>query len=195
MKLYKRFVLIALCGLALPAYAQQRSGGGRGAVDQATVPQNNPRAEQLLVLSDRLNRVAALSPAWWTNTALITRLGITDDQKARIERTFESHRLKLETAKAALEKEETQLGQLLNAETFDRNAALTQAFRVIQARSEMERENTLMTVEMREHLTQAQWIQLPQPSLSLSYFVNEGGRAGRRLEIIGEGGRGQRGQQ
>ena len=187
-------VLIVFCTLALPALAQQRSGGGRGPVGDDPAAQNNPREAYFLL--DRLNSYSSLiAPAWWTNTTLVTRLGITPDQKARIERTFENHRPKLETARASLEKEEAQLGQLLNAESFDRNAALTQAFRVVQARSEMERENTLMAVEMREHLTLAQWAQLPQPSLSLSYTLNELNRRVRIQEPTAGGGRGPRGQQ
>jgi len=177
---YQKPALVLLCMfvLALTAHARQRGGGGRGA--------GAPNLDnlQLIELMDRLNRTATNS-AWWTNTALVTRLGITDDQKARIERTFENHRPRLETAKATLEKEEAQLAQLLDAEPFDSNAALTQAFRVVQSRSEMERENTIMTVEMRRHLTRAQWIQLPQPSLGLTI----------QRSVVGGGGRGTRGQQ
>src|SRR5262245_38113949 len=33
-----------------------------------------------------------LNGAWWTNTNLVTRLGLTDDQKTKIEKTFENHR-------------------------------------------------------------------------------------------------------
>jgi Spy/CpxP family protein refolding chaperone len=111
--------------------------------------------------------------AWWTNTALMTRLGFTDDQKAKIERTFATHRPTLELNRATLEKEEAQLARLMEAEPFDRNAALSQTYRVIQARSDMERSNALMTLEMREYLTRAQWMQLPKPSVSLSYVVRK----------------------
>src|SRR5262245_47350479 len=43
--------------------------------------------------------------AWWTNTALVERLGLTEDQKAKIERTFENHRQNILLATAQLEKE------------------------------------------------------------------------------------------
>ena len=187
MKFHKHILIVvfAMCALIVPAHGQQRSGGGRGARGEGTATQGNNVEGYLLMLNDRLNRVST-NGAWWTNAALLTRLGITEDQKVRIERTFENHRPRLETARATLEKEETQLGQLVNTEPFDRNAALTQAFRVNQARSEMERENTLMTLEMREHLTLAQWTQLPQPSISLHYTINT---------ALGAGGRGPRGQQ
>jgi len=196
MSLYKQMLVVTVfCGLNLPVQAQQRSGGGRGPVGDGAAAQSTPPGETYFLRERLSHYYSMVAPAWWTNTVLVTRLGITPDQKARIERTFENHRLKLETARATLEKEEAQLGQLLNAESFDRNAALTQGFRVVQARSEMERENTLMAVEMREHLTRAQWAQLPQPSLSLSYTLNELNRRVRTQEPTAGGGRGARGQQ
>jgi hypothetical protein len=178
-----KFLLVLLMMFTLDATAQaQQRGGGRGEA---------PAWDNLLLLGDRLNRVASTGTAWWTNTALLTRLGITEDQKARIERTFEIHRPNLESSRAALEKEEAQLAQLLQAEPFDRNAALTQTYRVIQARSDLERENSLMTLEMREILTRAQWMQLPQLNVGISYFYNNP----RYLIREGAGGRGARGQQ
>jgi hypothetical protein len=98
--------------------------------------------------------------AWWTNTALLTRLGITDDQKSKIDRTFESHKQNLTTTKDQLEKEETQLDKLLAADTLDHAGIVAQINRVVQARSDMERANSLMTLDMREVLTKAQWTQL-----------------------------------
>ena len=98
--------------------------------------------------------------AWWTNPTLLTRLGITDDQKAKIERTFEAHKQNLTTTRDQLEKEEAQLDKLLAAETLDHAGVVTQINRVVQARSDMERANSLMTLEMREVLTKAQWTQL-----------------------------------
>jgi Spy/CpxP family protein refolding chaperone len=178
-----KFLLVLLMMFTLGATAQaQQRGGGRGEA---------PALENLLLLSDRLNRVASTGTAWWTNTALLTRLGITEDQKARIERIFETHRPNLESTRATLEKEEAQLAQFLQAEPFDRNAALTQTYRVIQARSDLERENSLMTLEMREVLTSAQWMQLPQLNVGISYFYN----GPRYLRREGTGGRGARGQQ
>jgi len=98
--------------------------------------------------------------AWWTNTTLLTRLGISDDQKAKIDRTFESHKQNLTATKDQLEKEEAQLDKLLAADALDHAGVVTQINRVVQARSDMERANSLMTLEMREVLTKAQWTQL-----------------------------------
>jgi len=126
--------------------------------------------------------------AWWTNTALVERLGLTDDQKAKIERAFENHRDRIMSSTEALEKEEAQLARLLEAESIDRNALHAQIDRVIQARGDVERVNSAMTLEMREALTRAQWVQLPQPAGNVRIIqLPEGG--GQR----GAGGRGGRG--
>jgi hypothetical protein len=105
--------------------------------------------------------------AWWMNVALMQRLGITDDQKTRIEKTFENHRQAILSTTDQLEKEEALLARLLDAEPVDRNAVFTQIDRVIQARSEMERAGAVMTLEMREYLTRAQWEQLPRTNLTI----------------------------
>ena len=105
----------------------------------------------------------AVSGAWWTNTALVTRLGLTDDQKTKIERAFENHRARITSATELLEREEAQLARLLAADPIDRNAVLSQIDRVVQARGEVERANSAMTLEMREYLTRAQWMQLQGP--------------------------------
>lgn len=98
--------------------------------------------------------------AWWTNTALVQQLGLTDDQKAKIEKAYENHRQNIVSSTQLLDKEEAQLGKLLDADSIDRNAVYTQIDRVVHARSEMERENSAMTMEMREALTRSQWLQL-----------------------------------
>ena len=100
----------------------------------------------------------------------MARLGLTDLQKSRIESSFQAYRPSLTSAKETLEKEEAQLSRLLDADSIDRSAVSLQVNRVIQARSEMERVNATMTLEMREQLTRAQWAQLQQPN---------GGRGGR----------------
>jgi hypothetical protein len=153
----------------------QQGGGGRGAV--GTPP--------------RVVVVTPLNGAWWTNTNLVARLGLTDDQKTKIEKTFENHRQALTSNKEQLEKEEAQLAKLLGAETVDRNAVLAQIDRVVQARGEMERTNSVMTMEMREYLTLAQWTQLQSQPVWLEkpvYFPTVPG-------IRGGGQRGNRGQQ
>jgi Spy/CpxP family protein refolding chaperone len=123
--------------------------------DDASLPQDDKRAVRTQV-----------SGAWWMNAALTQRLGISDDQKEKIERVFENHRQTIVSATDQLEREEALLARLLNAQPVDRNAVLTQIDRVTQARSEMERAGAVMTLEMREYLTRAQWEQLPRTTVT-----------------------------
>jgi TonB family protein len=144
----------ALDLLSLLPAAGQRGGGGRGA----------GTATPFGVVVPQQGGIRA-GGAWWTNPALIQRLGLTDDQKARLDRAFENHRQKIVLSTAVLEKEEAQLARLLEAETIDRSAVFTQIDRVTQARAEMEKANSAMTLEMREQLTRAQWMQLQSPAV------------------------------
>jgi Spy/CpxP family protein refolding chaperone len=166
-----------------------RGGGGRGPVD--------PGVEtQLRELERFINRAGApvvvtvVSGAWWSNATLGNQLGLTDDQKAKILKSFENHRLTLESNKASLEKEESQLARLLEADAVDRNAAIAQIYRVASARAEMERTNATMTLEMREHLTRAQWTQLQAQSNATMRINPPAARGG-----LGAGERGARGVQ
>jgi Spy/CpxP family protein refolding chaperone len=132
----------------------QRGGGGRG------VTPGDPAVQQQYALTVR-NYVSGLNGgAWWTNTALVQQLGLTDDQKAKIEKAYENHRQTIASSTQLLDKEEAQLAKLLQGDPIDRNAVLTQIDHVVQARGEMERANSAMTLEMRESLTLAQWMQL-----------------------------------
>ena len=163
-----------------------RGGGGRG-------PANDSVETQLRELERFINRAGApvvvtvVSGAWWSNASLTSQLGLTDDQKTKILKSFENHRLTLESNKASLEKEEAQLARLLEADAVDRNAAIAQIYRVANARAEMERTNATMTLEMREHLTRAQWTQL-QAQSTATMRINPAAARG------GSGARGSRGQ-
>ena len=172
--------------------AGQRSRGGRGGADTGV-------EDQLRELERFINRaggpviVTVASGAWWSNTALVARLGLSDDQKARIEKSFENHRLNLESSKTLLEKEEAQLARLLEAEPLDRNASLAQIYRVVNARGEMERTNAAMMLEMREHLTRAQWTQLQAQSNATMRITPPGARGPADAPATRGGANGTRG--
>jgi len=159
-------------------------GGNPGqAEQQAVVPRN--RTTQFGVIVGQslptLNRLPVGDTlnlgAWWRNAALVEQLGLTEDQKLRIERAYENHPTKIVSSTEQLEKDEAQLAKLLEADSIDRNAVLTQIDRVILARGEMERANSAMTLEMRETMSRAQWIQLPKMMTGM-YAIRVGGRGG-----------------
>ena len=154
------FVLFMMSATAIAQAPAQRSGGGRGVA--GGVPGADVVAELRNLLKVLPNNTQNAG-AWWTNPNLVQRLGISDDQKTKLDRAFENHRQQIVSSTALLEKEEAQLARLLQAEPLDRNAVFSQIDRVAQARSEMERANSAMTFEMRESLTRAQWMQLQSP--------------------------------
>ena len=129
---------------------QQQGGGGRGAAAGGAIVFKSPDGKAFV-----------WNPgAWWTNPNLVTRLGLTDDQKSKIEKVFENHRQNLSDESTQLDKQEAQLAVLLAADPVDHNAVLSQIDHVAQARADLERTNSAMTLEMREVLTAAQWQQL-----------------------------------
>jgi Spy/CpxP family protein refolding chaperone len=188
----KRYaVLITLLMTATLAQAQQRTL-------PPDVQQRLGETIKLLQQQQDQAKVAAfglqLGGAWWTNAEFAARLGLTDDQKAKLQRAFDNHRQSLTANTEQLTKEERQLATLLQADTIDRNAVLAQIDRVVQARGELERTNAAMTLEMREALTRAQWVQVPQPSVGGIYLRGQNGTVWLEppAGLRGGGGRGQR---
>lgn len=85
----------------------------------------------------------------------------------KIEKIFDQYRDTLFDRRADLEKEEALLKPLLAAESPDTAKVLAQVDHVVQARGELEKTLSRMTLEMRQSLTRSQWIllqQLQEPS-------------------------------
>jgi Spy/CpxP family protein refolding chaperone len=100
------------------------------------------------------------TPAWWTDPQLILRLGLTDDQRAKIERAYESHRPSILSSRENLRNEEARQARLLEADLVDGQAVLAQIDRVVEARAQVERASAAMNLEVRGYLTPVQWMQL-----------------------------------
>jgi Spy/CpxP family protein refolding chaperone len=96
------------------------------------------------------------------SSGLADALGLTVDQRFKLDRTMEYHRQNIKQSQEQLEKEESQLGALLEADPTDRGAILAQLDRVLQVRGEADRKNAAMALEMRDYLTHAQWMKLNQ---------------------------------
>ncbi|WP_035957826.1 Spy/CpxP family protein refolding chaperone [Bryobacter aggregatus] len=97
---------------------------------------------------------------WWTNPELLQRLGISEDQKARIMEVYQSSRLKLIDVTAALQKEEITLEPLIAADQPDQAKILLQIDKVAHARAEVEKANARMLLGIRAVLTKEQWTKL-----------------------------------
>ncbi len=97
---------------------------------------------------------------WWTDPAMVQKLGLTSDQQKRIDTIFQQSRLKLIDLSASVQKEETILEPLLEADHPDESKVLLQIDRIAQARAELEKANARMLLGFRSVLTQEQWKKL-----------------------------------
>jgi protein CpxP len=97
---------------------------------------------------------------WWTDPALVQKLGLTADQQKRIDTLFQQNRLKLIDQSAGLQKEEAILEPLLEADRPDESQVLAQIDRIAQARAELEKANARMLLGFRGVLTLDQWKRL-----------------------------------
>jgi Spy/CpxP family protein refolding chaperone len=97
---------------------------------------------------------------WWNNPEMAQKLGITDQQKKQMDDIFLQHRLKLIDLNANLEKQETLLHPMIEADQPDETKILAQIDAVAQARAELEKANARMLFDLRKTLTPDQWQKL-----------------------------------
>jgi Spy/CpxP family protein refolding chaperone len=94
---------------------------------------------------------------WWRNSELAQKLSLTDQQKQQLEQTFNQQRLQLVDLKAALEKEEIKLQELMDADNFNEGQAMVQLDATQAARNKLMRSFATMAVQFRKILTAQQW--------------------------------------
>jgi len=97
---------------------------------------------------------------WWNDPQMAQQLGITDQQKKQMDDIFLQHRLKLIDLNASLEKQETLLHPMIEADQPDEAKILSQIDAVAQARAELEKANARMLFDIRKTLTPEQWQKL-----------------------------------
>ena len=97
---------------------------------------------------------------WWTNPAMVQRLGLTADQQKQVDAVFQQNRVKLIDLNASLQKEEAILDPMLDADRPDESKVLVQIDRIAQARAELEKANARMLLGFRGVLNPDQWKKL-----------------------------------
>jgi Spy/CpxP family protein refolding chaperone len=100
--------------------------------------------------------------AWWKNSETAIAIGLSDDQVKQIESTFMSHKLKLIDLRADLEKRELELKPLVDADQPDVAKVSAQIDQVVAARGRLEKEATMMSLDIRRVLTVEQWKKLKE---------------------------------
>ena len=109
--------------------------------------------------------------AWWKNSEIVKKLGLSETQVGQIEQTFLDYRLRLVDLRADLEKQELQLQPLIDADRPDEAKVATQIDLITAARGRLERENAMMLLAIRRVLSVEQW-------KTLQTLQQERGRAG-----------------
>jgi Spy/CpxP family protein refolding chaperone len=130
---------------SLPAFSQDWHGGDRGG--------GAPPMERAFHGGEGHGR-------WWDNPRVAQQVGITDDQKKKMDDIFQQHRLQLIDLKAALEKQEAIMQPLIEADQQDETKILAQIDSIAQARAELEKANARMLFGIRKVLTPDQWKKL-----------------------------------
>jgi len=97
---------------------------------------------------------------WWDNPNVATQVGITDDQKKKMDDIFQHYKLQLIDLKAAVEKQEAIMQPLIEADQPDETKILSQIDAIAQARAELEKANARMLFGIRTVLTADQWKKL-----------------------------------
>lgn len=103
-----------------------------------------------------------MHPRWWDNPQIAQKIGLSEDQRKKMDDIFQQNRLKLVDLDASLRKEEIAMEPLVNADQPDEPKLLAQIDRVAQARAELEKANARMLLGLRRVLTLDQWKKLQE---------------------------------
>ena len=97
---------------------------------------------------------------WWKNSDIVRELQLTEQQITQIEKNFLEHRLKLIDLKYDVERQETLLQPLIEADRPDEAKVGAQIDLVLAARGKLEKENAMMMLAIRRVLSVEQWKKL-----------------------------------
>jgi Spy/CpxP family protein refolding chaperone len=97
---------------------------------------------------------------WWQNSDIAKKLQLGDSQIAQLDQTFYDHKLKLIDYGAEMEKQDLKLQALLDADVPNEGQVEAQVDQVLSARGKLEREFTMMNLDLRKVLSLDQWRQL-----------------------------------
>jgi Spy/CpxP family protein refolding chaperone len=97
---------------------------------------------------------------WWKDSDVASKLQLGDNQLSQLDQIFYEHRIKLIDYTAEMEKEDLKLQTLLDADVPNDGQVQSQVDQVLTARGKVEREYTLMNLDLRKVLSLDQWHQL-----------------------------------
>jgi Spy/CpxP family protein refolding chaperone len=124
-------------------------GGGRGDDMRAgrfDQPMSQPRSE----LHSGLQ--LGLGGRWWDDHKTVRKLNLRPDQQHRMDDIFETNKPTLLTLFSNLQREETHLASLPPTDLQDESKVFAAIDRVSHARSDLEKENAHMLLQIRQQL-------------------------------------------
>jgi Spy/CpxP family protein refolding chaperone len=162
----KRIVFIAavLALLLAPQFVAAQGQGPLGpgkALEPMAEPGQQPMPSRAMAPRAPMPGPRDLG-AWWKNSEVVKELGLSEAQVKQIEQTFYDHRLKLIDLRADVERQETRLQPLIEADQLDEAKISAQLDTVLAARSKLEKANTMMMLSIRKVLSLEQWKKLQE---------------------------------
>ena len=148
---YSAILAILLCPLSI--LAQSRSVSSSGTVSGTVAGVAGPGTRATFVYRGELGK-------WWQNSDIAKKLQLGDGQIGQLDQTFYDHKLKLIDYGAEMEKQDLKLQALLDADVPNEGQVEAQVDQVLAARGKLEREFTLMNLDLRKVLSLDQWRQL-----------------------------------
>jgi Spy/CpxP family protein refolding chaperone len=97
---------------------------------------------------------------WWKNPEIASKLQLTDVQVSQLNQVFYDHKMRLIDYGAEMEKQDLKLQNLLDADQPNESQVSTQVDEVLAARGKLEREFTMLSLNLRKVLSLEQWRQL-----------------------------------
>ena len=144
---------IALCGMAMAQETPPPPG-------EPTIRVGPPMQNQFVARPTSPFMRIEGPGKWWKDSALMKKIGVSDEQVTKIEKIFLDHRLQLIDLHADLEKQEAILEPLVEADQPEEAKVVAQIDKVAQARANLEKSDALMLLAIRRVLTVDQWKKL-----------------------------------
>ena len=110
----------------------------------------------LLVLGTALGQQGLGDGKWWKRPRIVQALGLTAEQSSELEKIFAKSRPKLIDLKADLEKKQFAYEQAMSADKVDRQDVEAKIEAREQARAKLQKELSLMELDMKQVLTPEQ---------------------------------------
>ncbi len=98
---------------------------------------------------------------WW-RTPQAERVGVSPDQRKKLDDLWQQHRLRRIDLDAALQKAQVTMEPLWQADAPDEGKILAQIDRVMQAQAELRKDDARLQLGMRQILSVDQWRRLQQ---------------------------------